>query len=324
MHGMLQTFMFLGAIAFALSGGACVASETTITVNADGTGDFKTIQAAVDSVPDGNSNACIIQIAAGRYAERVSVPRGTGFVTLRGMGKSRGDVVITGGAGKWGVLSVSADDFRAENLTVENTAGPTAGPQMALFCDGKRQVFENLLIKGWQDTLGSWNGNVAYFHKCEIRGSVDFIYSGGTALFDHCDIVEIRATGGPLAAPSTPKEVPYGLVFLHCRLKKAAGVAPDSSTLMRPWRADGQTAYINCVMDDHISAKGWSEWDGRENTCRAVEYGSKKPDGTAIDLSKRAAWVKILMSEEAAQYSITNVLGGWDPVPYHNHESPRI
>ena len=84
---------------------------------------------------------------------------------------------------------------------------------------------------------------------------------------------------------------------------------------MRPWREDGHTAFINCVMDDHISAKGWSEWDGRESTCRAVEYGSKNPDGTTIDLSKRANWAKILADNEAVQYSITNLLGGWNPVP---------
>src|SRR5262249_28941907 len=162
------------------------------------------------------------------------------------------------------------------------------------------------------DTLGSWNGNLAYFHDCEIRGSVDFIYSGGTAPFDHCDIVQIRDAGGPLAPPRTPKGDGYGLGFPNCNLKKAVRLDVGSAQLMRAWRADGQAAYVNCVMDDHISARGWEEWDGRENTCRATEYGSRKPDGTAIDLSKRAPWVKVLTAEAAAQYSIVHVLGGWN------------
>jgi pectinesterase len=311
---MCRNFVFPGAMLLLLVGGMGVAMGKTITVNAAGAGKFKTIQAAVDAAPEGNTNACVIEIAPGRYAERVRVPRGRNHLTLRGMGASRTDVVITGGAGKHGVLSANADDFCAVNLTVENTAGPAAGPQMALFCDGKRQWFDNVLIKGWQDTLGSWNGNVACFHHCEIQGSVDFIYSGGTALFDHCDIVEIRAAGGPVAAPSTPKNVPYGLVFLDCHLIKGPGVEVGSSSLMRPWRADGQTAYINCVMDDHISAKGWSAWDGREKTCRAVEYGSKNLDGTGIDFSRRAPWAKILTSEEAGQYTVANVLDGWNPL----------
>jgi pectinesterase len=290
-----------------------LASEKIINVSADGAGDFKTIQAAIDSIPDHNTNACVIQIAPGKYPERVSVPRGKSFVTLLGIGKARTDVVITGGADKVAVLKTSADDFRAENFTIENTAGQV-GPQQALFSDGKRQNFKNLLIKGWQDTIGSWNGNVAYFHNCEIWGSVDFIYSGGTALFDHCDIVEIRESGGVLSAPSTPKEVKYGLVFLNCHLIKGPGVNAHSTGLMRPWREDGQAAFINCTMDNHIAPNGWTKWDGREKTCRAVEYGSKKPDGTTVDLSKRASWGKILTDSEAAEYSVTNVLGGWNPV----------
>ena len=89
---------------------------------------------------------------------------------------------------------------------------------------------------------------------------------------------------------------------------------PDnSSTLMRPWYPYGQTAYINCSMDSHITAAGWSPWDGRELTCRAAEYGSKTLSGATIDLSKRASWVKRLTSTEAAQYSRSNVLGGWTP-----------
>ena len=316
-QGPFRIVLSAGVLLAALSFVSAFAAENVITVSFAGSGDFKTIQAAVNSIPDGNTNPCVIQIAPGRYAERVLVPRGKSLVTVRGLGKSRLDVVVTDGAGKRGVLSVSADDFRAENFTVENTAGPTAGPQMALFCDGKRQIFEKVLIKGLQDTLGSWNGNLAYFHDCEIWGSVDFIYSGGTAVFDRCDIVEIRNIGGVLTAPSTPGEVPFGLVFLNCNLRKADGVTSNSSSLMRPWRDDGHTAFINCVMEEHLTAKGWSEWDGREKTCRAVEYASMKPDGTAVELSQRAPWVKILSATAAGEYSITNVLGGWNPLPIH-------
>jgi len=82
---------------------------------------------------------------------------------------------------------------------------------------------------------------------------------------------------------------------------------------MRPWGANGETAYINCSMDSHISAKGWSEWDGRELTCRAAEYGSKTLSGATIDLNQRASWVKRLTAAEAALYTKSNVLQGWNP-----------
>ena len=306
-----------GLLLLLLFGARTAIGNEVITVAADGSGNFKTIQAALDSVANENQ-ASVIQIAPGRYPERVTVAQARNFITLRGMGRTRSEVVIAGGAGKWGVLSALGDDLRVENLTVENTSGPAAGPQMALFCQGKRQVFENVLIKGWQDTLGSWNGNLAYFHHCEIQGSVDFIYSGGTAVFDQCDVVQIRDVGGVLTAPSTPAEMNFGLVFLNCRLLKAAGVAEGSTTLMRPWRADGHAAFINCAMDNHISSQGWSEWDGREKTCRAVEFGSKTLEGKPIDLSQRASWAKILSPRDAEQYSVTNVLGGWNPVGDRN------
>jgi pectinesterase len=290
-------------------------------VKADGSGDFKSVQEAINAIPQHNTNPVLIKVAPGAYPGRILVPRGCDFITLQGAGKQRSDVVLTGGADKVAVLKVCANDFRAENFTVENTAGQV-GPQQALYGDGKRQVFENLLIKGWQDTLGCWNGQLAYFHKCEIWGSVDFIYSGGTAVFNDCNIVQIRETGGVYAAPSTPKGVTYGLVFLNCRLVRAPGVPASSTTLDRPWFPDGATAFINCWMDDHVSAKGWSEWDGREKTARAAEYGSKRLDGTIIDLSRRAPWVKILTAQEAVHYTVTNVLGGW--APQSNPESGRI
>lgn len=290
------------------------AEARTISVRSDGSGDFSSLQAAMDSLTNQPPAPVTIAIAPGRYAERVNIPRSLQFLTVRGMGTNRAAVVLTDGAGKRGVLSVSADDFRAENFTIENTAGSTAGPQMALYCDGKRQVFDNVMIKGWQDTLGSWNGNIAYFRDCEIWGSVDFIYSGGTALFDRCNIVQIRTNGGPLTAPSTPKDVAVGLVFLECQLTKGPGVATNSTVLMRPWRDDGHSAFINCRMDDHITPKGWGEWDGREKTCRAVEFGSTTLKGEPIDLSRRAEWVKVFPPPSAAAYNVTNIFVGWNPL----------
>jgi pectinesterase len=90
-------------------------------------------------------------------------------------------------------------------------------------------------------------------------------------------------------------------------------VANNSSTFMRPWREYGQTAIINCSVDGHITAAGWSAWDGREATCRAVEYGTKTLAGATVNLSSRAPWVKRLTATQAATYSRANVLGGWNP-----------
>jgi len=306
-HQCAQAAVILGLLVMPVLGD----SAPTKSVKQDGTGDYKTVQAAVDAVPDKNQQPTVIEIFPGRYQERVLVPRGKDFITLMGTGSSPNDVWVGEGKGQ-APLTVHASNFRAENFTVENTAGQI-GPQNALFADGKKQVFERMVFDGWQDTAGIWDGCEAYFHNCDVRGSVDFIYSGGTAVFDHCNVIERRSDGGPVAAPSTPKKVPFGLVFLDCHLVKGEGVSPNTSSLMRPWLPNGQTAFINCVMDDHITDRAWDPWDGRENTCRAAEYGSKTPSGTSIDLSKRAAWVQRLTAAQAAAYTPAKIFNGWDP-----------
>ncbi len=283
-----------------------------ITVAPGGWGDYESIQAAVDAANPTVSQPVVIYIYPGVYQERVTIPVSKSYLTLVGVGSDRAEVVLTEGAGD-PVLTAAAHDLLVQDMTIENTAGATAGQQQAMYINGQRQIFENVCIKGWQDTLAIWNGCVSYFHKCDIWGSVDFIYSGGTAVFDHCDITQRRDTGGPVTAPSTPQNVAYGFVFLDCHITKTAEVKTNSSTLMRPWRDYGMTAYLRCTMDNHITAKGWSEWGGREATCRAIEYDSLQPNGQTLSLSQRAAWVDILTDTEAAEYTVAHILGSWDP-----------
>jgi pectinesterase len=274
---------------------------------------YSTIPAAITAVPDNALDAYVIRIAPGTYFGTTTIPSTKQFVTLKGTGALRTDVVLTWNSATGRTLETHATSFRVENLTIENTAGATAGQALALYADGDKQVYENVLFKGWQDTVAVWQ-NRQYFHNCEVWGSVDFIYSGSTGVFDNCRIVQIRSTGGVNAAPSTPANVPYGLVFMNCRIAKTSGVAANSSTLMRPWYPDGATAYLNCVMEDHITPAGWAAWGGRENTCRAAEYNSTRPDGSVIDLSTRSYWVKRLTVAEAAQYTLDNIFSGWDPM----------
>lgn len=275
---------------------------------------FQTIQAAIDAVPAGGSTFTI-HVAPGKYLGHVDIPQGKKII-LEGMGKKRSDVLISNGLAsraELATIKADADDLHVTNLTVENTAGPTAGPQMALYTGGRRQVYENVEIKGWQDTLGIWNSSQTYFHDCSISGSVDFIYSGGTGVFEHCDIVEIRDNGGDLTAPSIPEDQQYGFVFLNCHCISGAGVRAGSTGLMRPWRPAGASAFINCMLDSCISSAGWDKWDGREATCRAIEFGSKTPDGKLINLSERAPWAHKLTAAEADEYAPIKIFKGWDP-----------
>lgn len=267
---------------------------------------YSTIQAAVNAAGSGD----VIAIASGTYNEQVTIA--SSKTNLRLIGASQTGVKLQGGQNQT-ALTVNGTDITFSTMTIANTYLNGSTTSHAVRVNSKRVEFHRCYINGWQDTFAIWNGALVYCTLSEIRGCVDFIYSGGTAFFQTCNIRQVRSTGGVNAAPSTPPEVTYGFVFSGCTINRSSGVGSNNSTLMRPWYPNGQTAYINCTMDAHITAAGWSPWDGRENTCRAAEYGSKTPSGATINLSTRSPWVRRLTSSEAAQYSKSNVLGGWNP-----------
>jgi hypothetical protein len=203
-----------------------------------------------------------------------------------------------------GLLRVETADMSFRNFTLDNQVyltnslnnyGPWAGRLNTLVTTSQRLIFDNVIVKGGQDTLYA-NGGIAYYRGCEVWGSTDFIYGQALAVFDQCNIVEIRDSGGPITAPSTPSAAPYGLVFLNCSFPRALvangypyNVGSASTTFMRPWGQDGLTAIINCALGSQISTKGWGEWSGRETTCRAREYGTTLIGGGSVTPAQRQA-----------------------------------
>jgi len=301
-----------------------------IRVAPEGVGDFATLQGALDWIPQNNVLPRTVLIAPGLYYEAAHLGQNRRFVTIKGDSPNRTDVTIyhpapaTVNNRSAGVLRIDCDDVTVSNLTLDagiSTAQPNPagskypdipmfpGRVNVLYTNGRRLVFHHVFIKGGQDTLYT-NDGVAYFKQCEIWGTTDFIYGRSLHVFDDCDIVELNQTGGAIMAPSTNADQPYGLVFLHCRLPRALkangyphDVAVDSTTLMRPWGKDGATAFIACKMGDHIRAKGWSEWDGREATCRAREFGSvsfnARPQPNAVQRQMAGAY---WLNTEAIDY----------------------
>jgi pectinesterase len=208
-----------------------------------------------------------------------------------------------GTSGSYSTL-VEADDFVAENLTFENSAGEV-GQAVALRTTGERQAFYNCRMLGWQDTLYTHEGK-QYFKDCYIEGRVDFIFGKAVAAFEDCHIHS--KNGGFVTAAATPEDKPYGYLFLRCKLTGDGAKA----LLGRPWRPYAAVAFINCEIGDHISAVGWDNWRKAENekTARYVEFGNTGP---GADTSKRVSWSKQLTPDEAAKYTVENVLGEWKP-----------
>lgn len=292
-------------------------------VAADGSGDYRTVQDAINAVPQNTSasNRWIIFIKASTYRELIYVQREKRFVTLVGEDPVRTVLTYNLNANMTGVdgqpigtfrtpsTVIDADDFIAENLTFENSAGPV-GQALALRVDGDRVVFRNCRFVGWQDTIFLNRGR-HYFEDSFIAGHVDFIFGGATAFFQRCHLHCWR--NGYITAASTPPGERYGFVFAHGRI---TGQGSDVKTYLgRPWRDFAQVTFVDVEMSDVVRPEGWHNWDRpeREKTARYAESGSA---GAGANPRARARWAKRLSAEDAQKLSITSVLSGsdgWDP-----------
>jgi len=303
-----------------------------LVVAQDGSGDFNSIQEAINTVRDHAEKRVTILIKPGVYLEKLVIPAFKRNITLRGLDKEQTIISYNDYSGKpfRGIdvtgnpkfstytsytLLVQGNDCAIENLTIENSAG-RVGQAVALHTEGDRITIKNCRILGNQDTLYLAKGGTRnYFENCFINGTTDFIFGAATAYFQNCTIESL--SNSYITAASTTQQDKYGFVFLNCKL-----IPKDNSVnkvfLGRPWRPYAKTVFINTAMGAHIVPEGWNPWKGdknfpeKEKTTFYAEYGSNG-DG-AKDLSQRVSWSHQLKKSGLKEYSLIKVLNGWNPV----------
>lgn len=300
------------------------AADYNFVVAQDGSGDFTTVQAAINAVPDyRKAGPTRIYIKKGMYKEKIVIAESKQNVQLIGedgavltyddyaqkpniFGEGKG----TSGSGS---IYIFGPDFFAENITFENTSGPV-GQAVACHVAGDRAVFRRCRFLGFQDTLYTFGENTReYYEDCYIEGTVDFIFGKATAVFNRCELRSKR-TGGFLTAPATPQGSNYGYVFYDCKLTADEGVEAGSVWLSRPWRPYGKTVFIRCEMGQHIRPEGWNNW-GKTDNERTAYYAEYQCYGKGADTSRRVAWSHQL--KDANAYDMTNILkgaDGWNPL----------
>jgi pectinesterase len=291
-----------------------------ITVSQDGSGDFKTVQEAVNAVKDSNTSVTTIYIKNGIYKEKLRLPASKTNVHFIGESvnktiltyndyaskkDSEGKDIGTSGSAS---LFIFGDGFTAENITFENSAGPV-GQAVAVRVTGDKAKFINCRFLGFQDTLYTHGDNSRQYYKnCYIEGTVDFIFGAATALFDHCTIYGKK--GGYYTAASTPEGHKFGYVFRNCKI---TGDAPAGSYYLgRPWRPSAKTVFINCDIGNTVKAEGWDNWGKAENE-KTAYYGEYNNHGEGASTNGRVSWSHQLSKREAKDYTITNILAGWNP-----------
>ena len=293
--------------------------QDTIVVSRDGTGNFRTLQEAIESARAFMDYTVTIYVKNGVYKEKVIVPSWVENIDI--IGEDRDKTIITyddhANINKMGTfrtytVKVEGSDITFKNLTIENNAAQL-GQAVALHTEGDRLKFINCRILGNQDTI--YTGakfTRLYFKDCYIDGTSDFIFGTSTALFEDCIIHSKR--NSYVTAASTPKEAKYGYVFKHCKLTAEPGV--DKVYLGRPWRPYAYTLFIECELGKHIVLAGWHNWgkQSNEETARYMEY---KNTGEGANASERVAWSKQLTKKEAEAVTVDAIFrtqSDWDPI----------
>jgi len=284
-----------------------VPAKTAFTVAADGSGDFSTLQGALDFIPVNNTTPVLLNIKAGIYDEIVNT--GTRHnLTLVGEGAAttiiqsgNSNVLNAGTSGRVSFLA-KGNDLTFRDLALVNTT-PKGGSQAeAIRSDGQRVVFIGCAFKGYQDTL--LLGGTSYFQDCYIEGDTDYIWGGGTAMFKNCELRCLNPA--ELTQARTPADR-FGFIFLNCTVTKPAG-ATFSYGLGRN-SDNSNVAFIDSRMDTHISAAGWSNGFGTVNL-RNWEYNSRNLAGTAlIDVSQRTHGRQLTADEAVILRDPANVYG---------------
>ncbi len=298
--------------------GCTLANAFGFTVAADGSGDFLTVQEAVNAAPD-YCKQCetVISIKAGVYREKLTVPPSKQRLHLIGEGAERTSVTwddyalrnnaagFPMGTSATSTVFIYGDDFLAEGLTFENSAGE--GKDIAQACAitvaADRVAFIGCRFVGNQDTIYTYGkGQRQYFRGCHIEGTTDFIFGASTCWFEGCTI--LCKKDSYITAASTPKGAGFGYVFKDCRIEKAEGVS--KCYLGRPWRKYARTVWIDCRMDSHIRPEGWHDW-GKPYAHRTVFYSESGSTGPGA-AGKRVRWARRLSARQLKAYTPARVL----------------
>ena len=300
----------------------------SLTVAQDGSGDYKTIQEAVNAVRELSQVQVIIYIKPGVYREKLIIPSWKKNIFLKG--ESSETTIITnsdysgkqnpGGSDQFGrskhstytsyTVLVQGSDFKAEDLTIENRAG-RVGQAVALHVEGDRAVIIRCRLLGNQDTLYTATSESRQFYRdCYIEGTTDFIFGEATCLFKNCLIKSL--SNSYITAAATSAAQPFGYVFMECSLVADSNVT--KCFLGRPWRPNAKTVFLYSGLGVHIVPRGWNNWNNPANE-KSVLYAEYQNSGPGAQTASRVKWSKQLTKKEAAAYKIERIFNGWIPEP---------
>ncbi|KAG0469518.1 hypothetical protein HPP92_016218 [Vanilla planifolia] len=294
-----------------------------VTVAKDGSGDFRTINGALNAMPKKYTGRYVIYVKSGIYKEHVVMGKEKANVTIYGDGSRKS--IVTGNL-NWvdGVQTSQTATFAASGFGLmligmgfRNTAGPEKHQAVALRIQSDNAVVLNCRMEGFQDTLYA-QAHFQFYRSCVITGTVDFIFGDSTAVFQNCRIVVRRPLDNQqnivTAHGRADRFENTAFVLQNCRVVADPALAADKarirSYLARPWKEYSRTIFMESEIGDFVHPDGYMPWEGdfALNTLFYAEYGNR---GGGADTSRRVRWpgVKVLTKRQAAAWTVPAVYG---------------
>jgi pectinesterase len=253
-----------------------------IIVSKDGTGDFKTIQGAINSLPDSSSTPRYIFIKNGVYAEKIYIEKNN--IVFEGQDREATIIIASiardewrcNHADDWGVatMNIGASDITLKNLTVTNNFGfeftartiycasdtssnklkelRKDGHQMALrtIAGATRLSAINCHFRAFGgDTVSPWDveNGYWYFRDCIMEGGVDFYCPRGWAWAENCEFITLT---GPAAIWHDGSKNPDSKTILkNCRFNGYDGF------ILGRYHRDAQFFLLDCIFSQKMSNK---------------------------------------------------------------------
>jgi len=297
-----------------------VQQSQVIVVAKDGSGNFKSVSAAVGSISP-KIGQTTIKIMPGVYYERVNISADLKQVLFLGTNPSTTLIIhdtpgaVVGTFSSWTVI-VESDNFIAEGISFANNASnydhTKAGQSVALDIRGDKATLRNCHLLGAQDTL--YTGKERnYFQNCFINGSVDSIFGEGSAVFEDC-IIEITdyVTAHKGIEGSATK-----YLLSNCTIRRPSNrsYVKQGTYLGRPWGCWAWVIYKQCDLGDLINPAGWWDWNKNASCLATVNYDEWRNNGPGSSTNSRVSWSHQLSDQDAAKYTTQTVLNGWIPPP---------
>ncbi|XP_059294517.1 pectinesterase-like [Lycium ferocissimum] len=292
----------------------------------DGSGDFKTITEALQAAPNNSETRYNIKIKEGTYNESVFVDKHKTNITFIGEGVDR--TIITGsksnGTGfqtsDTATVDVHGYGYIAQDITFQNTAGPSMHQAVAASISGDHVTFYRCKFDGYQDTLYTKKG-VQFFRDCDVYGTVDFIFGNAKVIFQSCNIYAKRPEDNQNEVTITAqgrkhKNEDTAIVLQGCTINVMQDLREHEPKvrvfLGRSWKSHSRTIIMSSYLDEFIDPEGWAQWHGKKEDIYFAEYHNTGP---GANTSLRVNWERNISKNEASNFTVRNFLHGYEWIP---------